>query len=377
MARMRIDNQEIRDADIFETIVDHFPDIIHSVDDDGNIVFANNKAETLLGYSLSQLLTMNVRELYADEVLEALEEGFDKLKQTGEGSVESILKDKEGNLIPVEIRSFSIYDDEGNFVRTFSILRDIREIKKLQHELIHAGRLAAIGELAAGILHDVSNPLSVIELTLAAAKLDFDDPEFMEWNKHEEIKQYFKDLQRASDSVQKLVTHLRIFSRGMVEKKEITDIGQCLEDALFLTKSRIHINSIQVHNQVETGKYFTSGCSNHIEQVFANLIANACDAMADTTSRHLYLAIAPHANEGTHYWDCTVRDTGMGIDPEIQEEVWGSFFTTKPKGKGTGLGLATARGIINEHNGTIHLESTKGTGTVITIRLLQSGVASY
>ena len=81
MSLMRIDNREIRNADIFQTIIDHFPDIIHSVDGGGNIVFANNMAEELFGYPLKKLLTMNVRELYADEVLEALEEGFENLKE--------------------------------------------------------------------------------------------------------------------------------------------------------------------------------------------------------------------------------------------------------------------------------------------------------
>ena len=153
MSRMRIQDIEIRDADIFEILLDNFPDMIHSIDHEGNIVYTNRTASNLLGYTGEELLQMNVREIYAEEVLIALEKGFSDLKQKGDKRVESILKAKDGKKIPVEIRSFSIYDDEGNFIRTFSILRDIREIKELQNSLVHAGRLAAIGELSSGVAH--------------------------------------------------------------------------------------------------------------------------------------------------------------------------------------------------------------------------------
>ena len=90
------------------------PDMIHSIDDDGNIVYTNRTAEKLLGYTRKELLTMNIRQVYADEVMEAVERGFSDLKECGDKLIpESLLKAKDGTRIPVEIRSFSIYDDEG------------------------------------------------------------------------------------------------------------------------------------------------------------------------------------------------------------------------------------------------------------------------
>jgi two-component system sensor histidine kinase HydH len=159
---MRIKDKNIRTSDIFEVIIENFPDIIHSLDNEGNIIMTNKKAESLLGYPQEEMLGMNISQIYADEILEDVEKGFESLKKTGEKSVESALKDRYGNLIPVEIRSFSIYDDDGKFIRTFSILRDIRKVKGLQEGLIHAERLAAIGELATGIVHDINNPLTYI-----------------------------------------------------------------------------------------------------------------------------------------------------------------------------------------------------------------------
>ena len=148
---MRIQEIEIPDADIFKILLDNFPDMIHSIDDDGNIVYTNKSAEALLKYTREELLSMNIRQIYADEILEAVEKGFTELKERGDKTVESLLKTKDGTRIPVEIRSFSIYDDEGRFIRTFSILRDIRKIKELQSSLIHAGRLLSVSSEKAQI----------------------------------------------------------------------------------------------------------------------------------------------------------------------------------------------------------------------------------
>ena len=131
-----------KNADIFGILLDSFPDMIHSVNEAGDIVYANRTAEQLLGYSHEELYSMNVRQIYADEIIKDMELGFQELKRSGDKSTESILQARDGTKIPVEIRSFGIYDDDGNFIRTFSILRDIRRIKQLQQELVHAGRLA-------------------------------------------------------------------------------------------------------------------------------------------------------------------------------------------------------------------------------------------
>jgi two-component system C4-dicarboxylate transport sensor histidine kinase DctB len=190
------------------------------------------------------------------------------------------------------------------------------------------------------------------------------------------LTQSLVDIERATESVQKLVVHLRNFSRGMAEQRETIDIGQSIEDALFLTQSRIRDGKVKVENQVDRGRYFTAGCPNHIEQMFANLISNACDAMADCTERKLVLDIdAARNGDDKEYWQCGVRDSGSGISEKIQETVFESFFTTKDRGNGTGLGLSIVRGIVSDHHGEIEMDSTPGEGTTFRIRLLQCSVA--
>lgn len=373
MSLMRIDNREIRNADIFQTIIDHFPDIIHSVDGGGNIVFANNMAEELFGYPLKKLLTMNVRELYADEVLEALEEGFENLKETGETAVESMLKTALGETIPVEVRSFSIYDDDGKFIRTFSILRDIRKLKELQQSLLHAGRLAAIGELASGIVHDISNPLSVLQLCLSNMEKQVNKLKTDGRTAEEpvgELNETKGDMAHAIQAISRLVKYLNNFSRRVADSNEFIDLGHSIGEALFLTKSRIQKVNVHVYNSVETGKHFTRGSRNHIEQIFANLISNAVDAMDGEPRRELTLSVDEEIYEGKGYWQFLIGDTGKGIPAEIQNSVFESFFTTKDRDKGTGLGLAIVRGVARDHGGRISFQTSEH-GTRFSLSLPQ------
>jgi len=371
MARMRIEETDIPDAEIFQILLDNFPDIIQSVDDDGNIVFINRMAEKLLGYTRDELLGMNIRDIYAEEVLAALETGFSDLKEKGDYSVESIIRAKDGTRIPVEIRSFSIYDDEGRFLRTFSILRDIREIKDLRESLVHAGRLAAIGELASGVAHDINNPLTVILLSneMAVRQLTSGGaPGDLPLGK---LEGWCRDTHKASKAIQKLVDHLRNFSRGMVEQTEPVDLCDTVADAMFMTNNKIVGSRVTAQSSVEKGKHIVEGCPNRLEQVLVNLISNACDAMAEREERQLAISIEPEERDDIAYWRCDVSDTGGGIPEEIMNDVFNSFFTTKEKGKGTGLGLSISRGIVGEHKGIIEANSEPDKGTTFSVLLPQ------
>jgi len=369
---MRINENEIRNADIFEILLDSFPDMIHSIDDDGNIVYTNKKDEKLIGYSREELLTMNIRQLYADEILEEVERGFSDLKERGDKTVDdSLLKAKDGTLISVEIRSFSIYDDDGKFLRTFSILRDTRPIKELQASLIHAGRLAAIGELASGVAHDINNPLTIVILANELIQRELERTDIDSNDVRERVAMHSRNIAKATTSIQKISDHLRNFSRGMVERKEMVDLADSLNDALFITDNKIKKCHVSVEQDVAESGYFVKGCVNHIEQVLVNLIGNACDAMLSGDERRLRIGVVEELREGTPYWRIDVSDTGPGIPSELREEVFRSFFTTKEKGKGTGLGLSISRGIVKDHKGELELTCEEGGGSTFSVLLPQ------
>jgi PAS domain S-box-containing protein len=369
MSRMIVNDTEIQNAEIFEIILENFPDIIHSVNENGNIIFTNRAAESLLGYSRSELLSMNVRQIYAPEILEAMESGFTDLKAKGDKRVESLLMTKSGERIPVEIRSFGIYDDDGNFLRTFSILRDIRKIKELEAGLIHASRLAAIGELASGVAHDINNPLTIVllsneMLSRSLAELEGADPDQLQ-----RVERFAADVSKAAGAIQKLADHLRNFSRGMAEERERLDLAAVISDALFMTMSKVKKSQVTVTNTAEKGLHEVMGSPNRLEQVFVNLIANACDALDEQSDGLLQIDIVPGTLEEVACWECRIQDNGPGIPEEHLADIFSSFFTTKPKGKGTGLGLSISRGIVRDHGGDVTVETSPDTGTTFSIFL--------
>lgn len=373
MSKMRVNRVEINNANIFETLLDNFPDMIHSVNEEGKIVYANKTAESLLGYTRKELLSMEIRQLYADSVLKNVDEGFSDLKKHGDKVIpESLLKSKDGTQIPVEIRSFSIYDDNNIFVRTFSILRDLREIKELQQKLIHSGRLAAIGELASGVAHDINNPLSIISIANEMALNELKDFDKISNETLNLIQSQMKSVERASSSIKKLVDHLRTFSRRNPEEIEVIDLYDTLDDALFIVSSKTKKLDIKVINEVNKNSFFFTGSQNHMEQVFVNLMANACDAMNGQAERHLNITVSLCNRNNNDYWKCDIADTGTGIPENIIDEIFQSFMTTKKKDEGTGLGLSIARSIIQDHNGDIEVTSEKSKGTTFSVYIPQA-----
>ena len=375
MARMHINKIKINNAHVFEVLLNNFPDMIHSVDDNGQIVYANKTAETLLGYSQAELLSMNVREIYAASVLEAMDEGFSELKKRGDKIIpESWIIAKDGVEIPVEIRSFSIYDDNNQFDRTFSILRDIRGVKKMQQEIIHAGRLAAIGELASGIVHDINNPLSIISMANEMAIQDLRSMSDVSAESRMLIETQLNSIERASELIKKLVTHLRNFSRSGHNEDEIVDLHEILSDALFMASSKLKKNIVNLENNVDKRPYLFKGSQNNMEQVFVNLITNACDAMAEQTDRNLQISISPCERNQHDFWRCDICDTGEGIPNEMINDIFQSFVTTKKKGEGTGLGLSIARGIVQEHDGDIEVNCNQSSGTTFSVYIPQANI---
>jgi PAS domain S-box-containing protein len=348
-----------RNENIFEELAYHFPDIVHSVNAEGQIVSTNKKAEDLLGYSRDELLGMNVLDIYDDSVRNFIKDGLAELKDKGIFTVESKLKTKSGKVIDVEIRSLSLYDANGHFVKTFSIIRDVREIKRLKQQVVQANKLAAIGELAAGIIHDIRNPLTVIDgynsLIMGDARS----------NNVSAIEKSVNAIKIGSAKIQKLTEHLRQFSRLDEEKKDTVVIRNVIADALFMLEMAIKEKKVKVEIQV-TPHATLFAHYNQIEQVFINMLGNACDALQDIPTERTIVISSYETPENSCV---TIKDNGSGIPKEKLEFIFESFFTTKEKGKGTGLGLAICAGIVKEHGGKIDVKSTEGLGTEFTISI--------
>ncbi len=355
---------------LLEPLLNSFPDIIHSVDKDGNIVYANMRASELLGYSQDELVGLNIYKLYAPEIQSQVKKGFNRLKQEGDITIrESLLKTKSGELITVEIRSFSVYDDKGEFLRTFSILRDVREVKEMRDNLLHAERLSGIGQLAACVVHDIHNPLMVIQMY--TEMLLQDATKYMAPDSCGEVSDFLKQMQRASEKIQKLLAHLRSFARRETETKEDGDVNLLIDDALFMVMNKIIKNNIRV-NRHDKDRDCPIRCSIiEIEQVIMNILSNACDAMIPSTKRTLRLSLNEEETDDGKFYRISIQDTGCGIAEKDLPAVFDSFYTTKKRGQGTGLGLAICTEVIEKHRGKIEVESVLGEGTTFHIVLPQ------
>jgi len=363
------DGKQIDSASLFSALMDNFPDMIHSVDEQGNIIFFNQMALSLLGYTQDQFTGMNIRQLYAPEVLEAVEKGFLELKQTGEKRVESLFIAKDGTRIPVEQRTLAICDEQGSFMQTFTVSRDIRKLKEMQDGMLHAGRLAAIGELAAGVVHDINNPLTAVSLANTLLQQLIDERVQMADELRSQTTELFAMIKESAETIEHIASRLRDFSRGVKDQHVPVDLFDPINDALFILGHRVKTGRVTVLCPVVKAKYWTFGDHNQIEQVFLNLFANACDAMAKSEVRELTVGITPEVKEGRAFLCCTVQDTGEGIKEEDVERVFNAFHTTKPRGQGTGLGLSIARSILTEHGGEITVQSERGKGTTFTLWL--------
>jgi PAS domain S-box-containing protein len=361
---------DLGSVEAFKILVEDFPDMIHSVNPDGQIIFVNKMASLLLGYTRDELMGMNIRQLYPQEILEAVEEGFKEVKQhAGEKRVESQFLSKDGTRIPVELRTLAIRDENNIFLRTFTVSRDMRKFKEMQDHLIHAGRLAAIGELAAGVVHDLNNPLTAMVMVAEIMKKSGENKETTLQEFRDQTNQYAEIITDSAGSMGAITTRLRDFARGVKEQHQAVDLFDPIHDALFIMGHRFRHANINVMRKMSKNRHWVMGERNQIEQVFLNLFANACDAMDECETRTLSIEIYPVTRDDEMFWCCTVKDTGSGIPMDQQDHVFDSFFTTKPRGKGTGLGLSIVGTIIKEHGGSVWLESEVGKGTTFFILL--------
>jgi two-component system NtrC family sensor kinase len=235
------------------------------------------------------------------------------------------------------------------------------ELKKREEQLIQSRKLAAVGNLTAGIAHELNNPLNNISLTTEALITEFDD-----WDKAAKLKMLqdiFSQVERASNTVANLLD----FTHRDKEAFEPVHIKAVIESTLKLIANETNLNNVSVDAGIADNLPPIMGNQNNLQQVFLNLFINAIQAMPDGGTLRIR---AYSENESLKI---RVRDTGTGIPKEDLNSIFDPFFTTKEVGEGTGLGLSVSYGIIQKHQGTISVESEVGKGTVFLIEIPCAG----
>ena len=341
--------------------VENAPESIFWLSEEGAVLYANGAACHMLGYNLGQLMAHNIAEIDTSRSRRDWLRLLKELKQPGSMIWQSEYRRQDGQVIPVEVLINYIQLNDKNYYWSFA--RDTtarqqaekRELQ-LQSELNVSARLASIGELAAGVAHEINNPLTgIIGFSERLIRKATDEKTAAD------LKRIHSEAIRAAKVVQSLLT----FARRRQPSKEPVDINKIIRESLTLREYELRQNGIQVVTHFAELPCFMADYY-QMEQVFVNLVINAEQAMT-ALKKGDRLSVATGELDG--YIMITIADNGPGIKPENLGKIFDPFFTTRGDSGGTGLGLSICHGIILEHGGRISVASDYGQGATFTVAL--------
>ena len=335
------------------------PDGVAMLRTDGRIRAANEGLARLAGRRIDRLDDMHVSEL--------LTWSFDSADQE---EVDCELRTAGGGRIPVSVSSEPLHDRQGNDLGRVVVVRDLREVADLRHRLVTSARLAAVGELAAGIAHEINNPMAFVRSNLSQLESRWKEvrAELERAGRsdalHEalgDVDELLEDSIEGVDRAVEIVRNVKGFAHPGSGSREPVDLNRLLEDALRLIAP-------QLRGRAEIERHFgevpeLSGVPQQLRQVFVNLLLNASQAISP--GGHIRITTRVEGGRAV----VIVADDGPGIAPEIIDRIFDPFFTTKPVGEGTGLGLGIAYQIVRSHGGAIRVESTPGHGASFRVEL--------
>jgi two-component system NtrC family sensor kinase len=366
--RKRIEN-ELREAnEFFMNLIESSVDGIIAADMKGNIFIFNKGAEALTGYTAEEVIgKLHITKIYPEGVAKEI---MKKLRSPEYGGVGKFIPTQLnvvntfGEEIPIQLSAALIYDGTGQEFASVGIFTDLRSRltmeKKLQEthlQLVSSEKMASLGKLAAGIAHEINNPLGGI---LIYSSLMMEDlPE--EDARRGDLARIVQEAGRCKEIVKSLLE----FARQTEPKMEPTDINRAINDGLFFLVNQALFHNIQIVKKLDPFLPFVQGNASQLKQVLMNIIVNAAEAMHDSGT--LTITTSPAPDRKTVFVE--FMDTGEGIPEENLTRIFDPFFTTKEVGKGTGLGLATSYGIVEDHGGKISVKSKVGEGTTFTIEL--------
>jgi PAS domain S-box-containing protein len=361
--RKELEREILGTKEFLEGLIGEAGDAIASLGLDRVVRSWNNGAERMFGYTREEAVGNRFGELVVPRGYE--EEGWDLFNIAARGEIvasfETLRRRKDGTLVEVSITNSPIRNNKGEVVGVSVIYKDVTERKELERQFLRRDRLASMGTLLAGVVRELVMPLRGL---LESVEGMLDGPLPVEARIHlEELKD------ECSDCVE-IVEQLLRFSGSYESSKRPLDLLVPLENALGLGSHQLTQHNVRVVKKVGKGQYRVVGDANSLEQVFANLIANAADAMPKGGT--LEISARAVQRKGADEGKVAVvqfRDTGKGIPEDDVERVFDPFFTTKELGKGPGLGLSVAHGIITNHGGKLFIESKEEEGTTVTVEL--------
>jgi len=341
-------------------LVDSFPDLIMVLDAAARYTFISPRIHDVLGYTAEEEKELEFGARTYSEDQSAMRALFNEILEGRQtfGSLEVRVRHKRGDWRRIRAHLSPLFDENEKIEGVVISGRDVTELKRLEEQLIQAEKLAAMGQMLAGVAHELNNPLTAI---LGVSELLSESESFGEAPKRQ-LDLVHRQARRAARIVQNLLE----FSRPASPQKKAVDVNNIIERTLQLHEHSLRRNNIAVDFHPEPGFPPVVGDANQLIQVFLNLVTNAEHAIRevrDTGRIQIRLARAPQRIS------VTVQDDGVGIRAEALSRLFDPFYTTKRPGGGTGLGLSICLSIIQEHRGTIEADSLPGGGSAFTVYL--------
>jgi PAS domain S-box-containing protein len=364
--RLQGSEQELKASEEkYRSLFDNDPNPIFVFDRSTfQIIDANIRATEKYGYSKGELLQMSFRDLGDPEDAE-------KIRSSVVEACISLPKvrhrNKDGSIMHVDIHSCPrVHLGEDVIIANIA---DISDSIKAEAQLIQASKMATLGEMSAGVAHELNQPLNAIRIGSDLLKKMVERGMILEPDLTGRVsREIGSQVERAAN----IINHLREFGRkSEPDELEKVFINKPIRDVFTVLGQQLKLKQIKVNLDLDENLPLFYGVSNRLEQVFINLVMNARDAIEEMLEkgsqkeREGILTIRTYQEKGRVV--AVVRDNGIGMSERIKEKIFEPFFTTKDVGRGTGLGLSISYGIVKDYEGTIEVESMPGSGTIFRI----------
>ena len=345
-------------------------DGVIAADKTGKILIFNDAASEISGYTEEEALTsLNIRDVYPDDGAFQIMAQLRCEQYGGPGKLKSYQIDvlhKDGTLVPISLNAAIIYEN-GQETATMGFFHDLREslrikkeLEQTQIQLLQSEKMASLGKLAAGVAHQLNNPLGGITLFARLMLEEYD----LEEGAHKDLNRILKDAERCRDTVKELLE----FARQTRHEMRPLDINRAITRTLFLLENQTLFQNITVIRNLSDDIPNVRGDTQQVNHIFMNIILNAAQAMQGQGSLTLSTCLSDDGERVV----IEIADTGPGIPEDILPHIFEPFFTTKEEGEGTGIGLSLVYGIVESHEGKIRALNNVPCGTRFIIELPRS-----
>jgi len=342
-------------------------DGVIAADKKGKVLIFNEMASEVFGYTEDEALHhLNIRDIYPDNLEYDVMKKLRNSEHGGRGKLKSYQIDvlsKNGETIPIRLNAAIVYEGKKE-VATIGFFHDLREelkikdkMEKIQLQLMQSEKMASLGKLAAGVAHQLNNPLGGITLFTKLVLEEYN----LEEGVREDLHRILKDAERCRDTVKELLE----FTRQTRHFMQPHNVNKSISRTLFLLENQTLFHNIEIEKNMTPSLPPVMADTQQLNHMFMNIIINAAQAMEGKGK----LTLKTYKSQHENWINIEISDTGSGIPEDVLPHIFDHFFTTKEEGKGTGLGLSMVYGIVENHGGKIMAKSKPGQGATFIIEL--------